>query len=154
MAISDLNDIPHQAIRNFVGNCSLDNAGLLEGTNATTFKTQYAVSFRIGGQCFYKAATDNIAFTATAQQASGTTCYYLFTIDAAGTITVTKGTDGSTTLPDCPDDEAPLGVLKLVLGATTFTGGTTDLGAANVTDTWAHINFMPADNSVADLTFA
>lgn len=154
MAISDINIIDHQSTRDFVGNCSLGNAGLLEGTNATTFKTQYAVSFRIGGQCFYKAATDNIAFTATAQQASGTTAYYLFTINASGTITVTKGTDGSTTLPDCPDDEAPLGVLKLVLGATTFTGGTTDLGAANVTDTWAHINYMPVDNDASALTFA
>lgn len=155
MAIATEDDVNHQEIRNFLGNQSFGNAGLAEGTNANTIKTVNAIHYRIGGQAYIKAATDNIAMTAAAAQAANTTAYYLISIDAAGTVTITKGTDGSTTLPDCPAANAPIGVMKIALsGGATFTSGTTDLGATNVTETWAHINYMPGAKDVSGLTFA
>lgn len=155
MATAQVNNLPHQVDRDFHGGLSLGYAGLAEGTNVNTIKTTYAVSFRINGQTYYKAATDNIAMTACAAQAANTTAYYLVTIGTDGTVTLTKGTDGSTTLPTQPANSAVLGVMKVALaGGATFTSGTTDLGAANVTETWAHINFYPADGSISGLTFA
>ena len=44
-------------------NYSLGAAGLAEGTNANTFKTTNPVAYCIGGRSYYKAATDNLAFT-------------------------------------------------------------------------------------------
>lgn len=149
------NLLVQQDLRDFVGNMGLDYAGLAEGTNATTIKTTYAISYRIGGQLFYKAATDNIAMTACAAQAANTTCYYLVSINASGTVKLTKGTDGSTTLPALPTSEVPIGVMKIALsGGATFTSGTTDLGASNVVETWAHIGYIPASGDATGLTFA
>lgn len=155
MAIANEDVLVHQDIRNFHGNMSMGCAGLAEGTNANTIKTANIVHYRIGGQAYVKAATDNIAMTACSAQGADTTCYYLITINAAGTVKITKGTDGSTTLPACPDAEAPIGIMKIALASgATFTSGTTDLGASNVTETWANINYYPADGSVSGFTFA
>lgn len=126
-------------------NCALGNAGWAEGTNATTIKTVNAIDYCIDGVIFTKAATDNIAFTATAQQAVSTFCLYLFSIDSAGTVTVTKGTELGTdtaVLPARPASSAVIGAVKVATdGATTFTGGTTDLGAAGITDTYLNLMF-------------
>lgn len=155
MSIASEAVIQHQDLRDFFGNQSFGNAGLAEGTNASTIKTVNAIHYRIGAQAYVKAATDNIAMTAAAAQAANTTAYYLVTINAAGTVKLTKGTDGSTTLPDCPDAQAPIGIMKIALsGGATFTSGTTDLGATNVVETWAHINYMPDSMDASDFTFA
>ena len=156
MAIADLNTLDHEIDRDFHGNMSLGFAGLVEGTNSATIKTTYAVSFRIGGQTFYKAATDNIAMTACTVQAVDTVAYYLVTINAAGTVKLTKGADDSTTLPDCPDNQAVLGVLKIATDAThPFTSGTSDITTTTAaTATWAHLNWFPADADASALTFA
>lgn len=155
MSAADEAVINNEDLRNFVGNQSFGNAGLAEGTNAGTIKTVNDVHYRIGNQAYVKAATDNIAVTANSAQAALTTCLYLISVNAAGTITTTKGTDDSDVIPECPSGSVPLGVLKIALAnAATFTAGTTDLGATDVTDTWAHINFMPADRLGSSLTFA
>lgn len=116
---------------------------LAEGTNAATIKTTNAVSFTIDGVLYTKAATDNIAITATAQQAISTFCLYLVSIDSAGTVTVTKGTELGTdtaVLPALPANSAPLGYFKIATdGSTTYTGGTTDNGAAGITDTYVDL---------------
>lgn len=123
----------------------LGNAQLAEGTNATTFKTVQAIDFMIGGQFYSKAATDNIAFTATAVQADLTTCMYLVTIISDGTVTVTKGTEQVTgsglplLWPTVPASSAVIGAIKVVSSGATFTGGTTDLGAGTVTDTYYNL---------------
>ena len=139
---------------NFINMC-LGAAGLAEGTNAACIKTVNAVDFVIGGQIYSKAATDNIAITATAQQAISTYCMYLVSIASNGTVTVTKGTELGTdtaVLPALPASSAPLGAFKIATdGATTYTGGTTDNGAAGITDTYYDLMFV---NSGADANTA
>jgi hypothetical protein len=135
-----LGDVPHDVLRMLLGTRCMDSAGLAEGTNANTLKTARAISYMIDGQLYYKGATDNIAMTACAAQADGTTCLYLVTINASGTVKVTKGTDDVTTaLPACPEDECPIGAFKIVTDGATFTSGTDDLGGASFTDTYADI---------------
>ena len=125
-------------------------AGLAEGTNAATIKINATdpagIHFAIDGIGYYKANTDNIAVTAHAAQAVSMTCLYLVQIDADGTVSTKKGNEVLTAdLPtgnSCqwpfPDaDRCPIGGYKVVTdGSTTFTNGTTDLGAAGVTDTY------------------
>lgn len=127
-------------------NCNLGYPLLAEGTNAGTLKTTNATTFRIAGRNYTKAATDNIAMTAAAEQAAETYCLYLVSIIADGTVTVTKGTEVATdaaVLPDLPADSAPLGFFKVVTAAaTTFTSGTTDLSAAGITDSYGDLGCM------------
>ena len=126
-------------------------AGLAEGTNANTIKFANAFSFSVAGQIYLKAITDNIAMTAAAVQAISTFCMYLVTIDTAGTVTITKGTELGTdtaVLPARPANQAVVAAFKIATdGATTFTSGTTDLGAAGITDTYYDLMFA---NSGAD----
>lgn len=132
------------------GNFTFGNAVLAEGTNATTIKTTAAVDYMINGLMYSKAATDNIAFTATASQADLTTCLYLVTINAAGTVTVTKGEEVTTATaqfvpwPTVPSDSAVLGAIKVATSGAVFVGGTTDLGAGTVTDTYYNLCTIPA----------
>lgn len=140
-------------VRSQLLNCNLGYPLLAEGTNAATIKTTNATSFRIAGVNYTKAATDNIAITATAQQAISTYCLYLVSINASGTVTVTKGTEVATdtaVLPALPADSAPLGYFKIATdGATTYTGGTTDNGAAGITDTYVDLGVMNSGTSAS-----
>lgn len=128
-----------------------EDADLAEGTNAATIKTTDACSYVIDGVIYEKAATDNIAITATTEQAVSTYRLYLVSIDAAGTVTVTAGTAVATdtaTLPALPASSAPLGYFKIATdGSTTYTGGTTDNGAAGITDTYVDLAFMNSGSS-------
>lgn len=144
----NLEDLNSQALRDFIGNKALGNALVTEGTNAGTIKTTNAVDYQINGQIYTKAATDNIAMTASVVQANGTTKYYLVSIQADGTVVTTPGT--STLLPECPADQAPLAAFKLVATAA-FTPGTTDLAAQ---ETWAQIAVLPKGRDPSLLTFA
>lgn len=125
-------------------------AGLAEGTNAATIKivapNGAGIDFAIDGIGYHKADTDNIAVTAHAVQAVSTSCLYLVQIDSAGAVSTKKGNEELTAdlgvnkslqwpVPD--DDRCPIGGYKIALDAsTTFTNGTTDHGAAGVTDTY------------------
>lgn len=136
-------------------NASLTAGGLAEGTNAATIKTVNTINYVVDGQLYTKAATDNIAITATAQQAISTFCLYLVTVNAAGTVTVTKGTEvasDTAVLPARPASSAVIGAFKIATdGVTTYTGGTTDNGAAGITDTYYDLMFA---NSGADAATA
>lgn len=121
---------------------NLGYALIAEGTNANTIKTTNAITFRIAGVNYTKAATDNIAMTACAQQADNTYCLYLVSIQADGDVVITKGTEVATdtaVLPACPAGECPIGYFKIATSGGTFTSGTTDLGDAAVTDTYFQI---------------
>lgn len=125
-------------------------AGLAEGTNANTFKTNApngaGIDFSIDGVAYHFADTDNLAFTAAAAQADLTTCLYLIQIDSAGTLSSIKGTEELTAdlvagkrvlhWPEPAAGKCPIGGLRVKLTGTTFTAGSTDLGAANVIDTF------------------
>lgn len=100
-------------------------------------------------------------------QPANSTVYYVLGVNAAGTVAVVQGTfagqnlvppatagvgalaqagtsfvgDGS--IPSLPDGYAPFGLLKIVTGAATFTPGTTNLNASNVTPTFWDIGLIP-----------
>jgi hypothetical protein len=132
------------------GSITLGCAVLAEGTNAATIKTTAAVDFMINQLTYTKAATDNIAVTACAVQADLTTCMYLISIDSAGTVTTTKGTEQKTgsdlplLWPAVPANSAVLGAIKVVSSGAAFTAGTTDLGAGTVTDTYYNYMALPS----------
>lgn len=134
------------------------NAGIAEGTGAGTVQIATAFDFTNRGRFATKAITDNIALTAQPVQAINTTCFYLLSIDSAGAVTTTKGQEVLTAelangavglhYPNAPEDDAVFGAIKVVTnGSTTFTSGTTDLGAAGITDTYENLSAAPADNT-------
>ncbi len=129
----------------FTGN--LAKAGLAEGTNSATIKivapNGAGVDYGIDGVAYHKADTDNIAVTAHAQQAALTTCLYLVQLNSSGTLSTKKGKEVLTAslphldslqwpLPDT--DKCPIGGYKVkCANAATFTNGTTDFSASDVT---------------------
>lgn len=130
-------------------------AGLAEGTAANTIQilapNGAGIDFAIDGIGYHKADTDNIAMTALAAQADLTTCLYLVQIDSAGTVSMKKGeevltadlTNGKTVVhwPEPDANKCPIGGLRIVnTSGAVFTSGTTDLGAAGITDTF--FNFL------------
>jgi hypothetical protein len=139
------------------GTICLSSAGLAEGTNSGTIKivapNGAGVDFAINGLLYHKADTDNIAITAATAQADLTTCLYLVTLNASGTLATVKGTEvltanltAGTHVLDWPAPAAntcPIGAIKVVNSGGTFTAGTTDLGAATVTDTYYNIFAIP-----------
>ena len=134
-------------------------AGLAEGTGAGTFQIATAITYTIDGVRYTKGVTDNLAFTAAAVQATDTNCIYLICIDTAGTLSTVKGTAVATasqaSIPAPTAGTCPIGFVHIATSsAATFTAGTTDLGAANVVDTF--VNFVgcnPAQGvNVAALT--
>jgi hypothetical protein len=138
---------------------SLGSAGLAEGTNAATLKTSNILHFRINGQAYVKAATDNIAWPSlTTVIAAGSTVYYLVSITAAGALVLTappaaRAGDPDTTgllLGALPANQAVIGIMKLVTTAE-FTHGTTDLGGQG---TFANINSYPANGDPTVFTYA
>ncbi len=153
--VADLFDKKHIEVFN---NQSFGSAGLAEGTNAATIKTVNALHLRINGQAYIKAATDNVALTATGVQASGTTVYYLLVINAAGTITSVAPPAARIGNPDTtglllgalPANSAVIGIMKVVATAA-FTPGTTDLAGQA---TFANINSYPADGDPTVFTYA
>lgn len=118
--------------------------GLAEGTNANTLKTTLDANYSIAGVQYTKGVTDNIAMTALAQQAISTYCLYLVQINAAGTVSLKKGTSVATdtaVLPTADNANISMGAFKVQTnGSTTFTSGTTDLSAAGLTVTYYDID--------------
>lgn len=140
--------VDQQALRDVFNNITFDSAGLAEGTNSATIQTARAVSFSIDNIVYYKAATDNIAMTATTAVPTLYTCNWLVTINSSGTVKLTKGDSVLTSaysaatyaLPSCPENEAVLGVMKVVnTSGSDFTTGTTDLGTSGITETFTHL---------------
>lgn len=136
------------------GNVSLSAAGLAEGTNANTFKTSSTLSFTINGIFKSKNATDNLPFSA-GHTALGQyqACLFGVWIDGNGNISTSQGPIVAAGDP-CPvpgvpagsvesDPVALVGLIKVTTAATTFTPGSTDLGAANVTDAYLDCMVMP-----------
>jgi len=151
-------DLFHQRHIDVFNTGSLGSAGLAEGTNAATIKTTNILHYRIAGQAYAKAVTDNIALTATGVLASGTTTYLLLSINAAGTVTSTAPAAPRVGDPDItglllgalPAANAVIGILKVVATAA-FTPGTTDLAGQG---TFANINSYPANGDPTVFTYA
>lgn len=131
------------------GYLSFTSAGLAEGTNAATFKTANTLTYTANGVFASKGATDNLTFSSGARAVpAASACLFAVWIDAAGNITTTQGPIVGST-EDCPvpvtvGGLSLVGLIRVVTdGSTTFTAGTTDLGASGVTDTYYNCSVMP-----------
>lgn len=123
------------------GTACFSKAGLAEGTNDATIKfaapNGAGIDFAINGILYHKADTDNIDPTACDEQALATTCLYLVTVNASGTVDTIKGTEvanasltaGTAVLqwPTPAASTCPVSALKIAAGTTAFTVGTDDL---------------------------
>lgn len=154
--MSDLRNFDHADLASLAGTRALSKAGVAEGTNTHTIKTAApngaGTDYTIGGQAYHLADTDNIAMTAAAAQAADTTAWYLVSVNAAGTVLITKGTETATAsysastanqLPAVPAGNCPLAAMKVVTVAVTFTSGTTDLSASGITATFFDLSLVP-----------
>lgn len=135
----DLRDV----LRGLLNRCNTA-VGLAEGTNNATVLTANTAQFCINGVNYTKAGTDNLAISAGSIQAVSTYCKYLVVVNASGTVSTVQGNQASTAaaalVPDCPVDKAPLGYFQIATDAThTYTPGTTDNGAAGITDTYVDL---------------
>ena len=109
------------------------------------------IDYAIDGICYHKADGDNldtgvpVNTDISAVQVADSYCLYLAQLDLDGTLSVVKGRDVLTAdvnlgqavqwpLPTA--DRCPIGGVKVVTVAVTFTLGTTDFSAAGVTETW------------------
>lgn len=121
-------------------------------TTAANISVASNIQYTINGVPYYMAADTNYDIATTASQATPTYCYYLFSINAAKTITPTKGTEAaataSLTLPALPANSAPLGYALVLTGTTAFTMGTTTLDTTGVASiTWSDLNMMTSGSS-------
>jgi hypothetical protein len=136
-------------------NRSFGAGTLAIGSTTTSFKTASAIQYTIAGVFYNKTAQDSPVVTA-AQQAAGTYCLYLLSVNSSGTIALTKGdarTTDTAVLPTLPVSSAPIGAIKIATaGATTFTFGTTVLSAAGITATYYNLGVMPSGPSRIGLT--
>lgn len=127
---------------NYATTCGL----VTEGTGANTFKTTQAVSFSIGGLAFYKAAADNLTFSAGhTSLAASQRCAFFVCLDNAGNVTTlqsaiftpspTGDQRAAAEIPN-PTDKVVIGALIVTTSAAgVFVPNTTDLSAAGVTFT-------------------
>ena len=87
-----MNEGLRQVLRGIQNRCFISPA-LAEGTNDHTIKVAAATPFIIDGVFYSKGITDNIAPTVCVVQAALKRCRYLISLNIAGTVTVTKGTE-------------------------------------------------------------
>lgn len=138
------------------GSFALTAGGLAEGTNANTYKTVSTITFVVDGVFKTKTATDNVAFSAGhATVPVSSSVIYLVGLDAGGTFSTVAGravptaevTAGTRALewPAAPaGDIAVVGAIRVDTGSgVTFTPGSTDLGAASITDTFFDLFAVP-----------
>lgn len=111
------------------------------------------VNYQIDGK-WYQKTTAEIAFTATthditASASSTRAAIYLLSINSAGTVTITKGTEAATVAacspPATPADECPLGYvgIQIAAGVTSFDASSDLLDAGHITDTYVDLCFNP-----------
>jgi hypothetical protein len=113
-------------------NRALDNAKIGEtvstdAASASAIKTS-GFSYVIDGIIYTKAEAEQTGFATAATQSTPSFCRYLFSINSAGTVVVTKGSDAtpsaSAYFPANPSGYAPFGgMLVLSSGTTGFVAG-------------------------------
>ena len=105
------------------------------------------VDYAIDGIAYHLADDATVVMTAMAVQAVSTSCLYLVELDSSGTLSTKKGNEiltanlgvvgGTLQWPAPSADKCPIGGFKVATNAsTTYTGATTDLDAAGITDTY------------------
>lgn len=131
-----------RAIRTAMSNVTLTTPGLAIGSSSKAKVLTAAFNYTINGTNYQKASVET-AFTATTHDITHNAGgarerFYLYSINAAGTITVTAGTQGavgSGTIPSLPSGECPIGLLRLEVNTSTDFDASTDLlDAGHITD--------------------
>ncbi len=133
-------------------NLCLGFASLAEDdVNANRFEINAAVAFQINGRLYTKAATANLQFSAGhTALAAKEMCAFFVCLDVNGNVTtiqspIVKNNQEAGYVPGAwewpnPSDRAVIGAIVVdCRNAATFTPNTTDLGAADVTDTYVHV---------------
>ena len=148
VALGDRLDEVHDyltALNTLLSTQCLSTGAWAEGTNANTIQNAAIVYYTIAGRLYSKAITNNIAMTAATAQVALSSCCYLICLDSSGTVSTVKGTDSLTAsgvAPAIPAPTAgtcPVAVLRVtVANAATFTAGSTDLSATDVTGVFAN----------------
>lgn len=114
-------------------------------------KTTNNLHYTINNILYVKAAgnIDVSAAHTAVEQAVDTYCAYLVQINAAGDITILKGTDAASAalalaaLPTPTALNCPFGIVVIFTDTAAFTFGTTNTDAAGVTDTYYDITDLP-----------
>lgn len=99
----------------------------VNAATASAIKTS-GFTYVIDGVFYSQAASKQLSFATTATMATDTYCRYLFSINAAGTVIMTKGTEATPStgayFPAPTAGYAPFaGVLVMSTGTTGFVGG-------------------------------
>jgi hypothetical protein len=126
--------------------------GVAQGATA---QTQSAFTYTINGRFYNMAASTNIWLNTTAVQPVSTYCRYLFTINASGKITVTKGNNSSATattyLPAVPAGNAVFGsALIKTSAASAFTMGSNQFRATMLpfAPVWYQLSAAASESSM------
>jgi hypothetical protein len=142
MAKSMLKDLESATMRSQVGTRAFSTGALAIGSAAAKAKTAATIGYCINNVLYTKAATDDLfVHTDLTVQDEDTTKYYLLTLDSGGNALITQGT--SDALPDVPANTCPVGYLKVVTVAVTFTPATTSHAASGVTTTYVNLSQLP-----------
>lgn len=147
----NLNELPRG------GTICLSKAGLAIGSAPQKGKINApngaGVDYAINGILYHKADTDDCILFTGLTQIDATTCIYLVQLDSSGTVTVVQGTAvltaelsaGAAVLvwPTPTASKCPIGAIKLAMSGGAFTGATTSLADATVTDTYYDLVAVP-----------
>jgi hypothetical protein len=152
---ADVNLLRYQNLTGTVSSAGLtSNYG--KTTDVATAYMSSPIKYIINGNFYDAAASANLYIPTTAAQSTPTYCYYLFSINSSGVISVTKGTEGSATasltLPGIPADTAPFGAVLVYAAQTSFTMGTSTFEFAvlgNASPTWYNLSTVNSGASAA-----
>ncbi len=140
--VTSLKSLLDMPLRFLIGTRAFTSGVLATGSTASRVTTGAAINYCIGGQMYLKAATANaFVHTDLTVVADGETRYFLLSLNAAGTALITQGT--STSLPECPADNCPVGAMKIVCSGGSFTPATTSHAGTGVTTTYYNLSTMP-----------
>jgi hypothetical protein len=142
------------------GTLALSKAGLAEGTNANTFQINApngaGVDYAIKGRTYHKADTDNLAFSdGHTALAASQQCVFGVQLDTSGNVTTKQSNIVDTAdleagndqlhWPVADDNKVIVGYIRVETSDSgAFTPGSTDLGDAQVTDTYYDVMLPPA----------
>lgn len=115
------------------------------GTSAATAWRSEAFTFAARGKVEAKAAAETALTATTHDTAASKEAWYVLSVAAGGTLTITKGADqtiGTKVLPTVPDNQVAVGYMQIVTGSGgIFDASTDDL---SVSDNIASIAFYDA----------
>lgn len=163
--MAKLKDLASAAAR-LLGNMNYGKAVVaINAGSAATIKTTNAIIYSIDGVLYSKAILSAQALavpsgaSAFYVQPANTTVYYVFAVNAAGTVVTIQGDYagqaltphgvGSGHIPDVPAGYTAFGVMKVACGSAAFTPATTALDAANITFTFYDVGVLPAANTLS-----